>query len=210
MLLLTCYFTTFFTPQPIFLRRSMDVPFRVKRYRGTQPADPRPKAVCSAPVHSRELAPNRIDGLSMISSVRPQMNFVSPNPLPAPTILPRRSQVFRAYEPPPAPSFISSRRSQPYPSSCEQELSADASTPLRPHPLPSVFSPLRGSQSSRTRSSPQSASQQHVGSTGGVSPARNMWSGFFGFGGGWAGGQFHPGYDSRTSSTYFIGPPGSL
>ena len=140
----------------------MDVPFRVKRYRGTQPADPRPQAVCSAPVHSRELAPNRIDGLSTISSVRPQVNLVSPNPLPAPTILPRRSQVFLDQEPPPAPSFISSRRSQPYPSSCEQDLSADASNPLSDHPLPSVFSPLRGSQSRRTRSSPQSASQQHV------------------------------------------------
>ena len=29
---------------------------------------------------------------------------------------------------------------------------------------------------------------QLVGSTGGVSPARNMWSGFFGLGGGWGGG----------------------
>ena len=28
---------------------------------------------------------------------------------------------------------------------------------------------------------------QHVGSTGGVSPARNMWSGLFGFGGGGGG-----------------------
>ena len=124
---------------------------------------PRPKAASVTPAHNRELAPDRLDGLANVSAIRPQLSFVShTSPLAAPKILPRRSQVFSEFEPPPAPVFRSSRRSQPYPSSCENELFTEASTPLgATSPLP-MFSPLQGARQSHTRSSPQNASQQHV------------------------------------------------
>ena len=90
------------------------------------------------------------------------MSFVShPTPFAAPKILPRRPQVFSEFEPP-APVFSSSRRSQPYPSSFENEQFVATSTPLdATSPLP-TFSPLQGARQSHSRSSPQNASQQHV------------------------------------------------
>ena len=49
-----------------------------------------------------------------------------------------------------------------------------------------------------------------LGQRGGLAPPVTCGLVFSGWGGVGGWGQFHPGYDSRTSSTYFIGPPGSL
>ena len=141
----------------------MDPPFRVKRYRGPQHLPSRPKAASCTPVHSRELAPDRIDGLPNTSAVRPPSCFVdNPYPVLAPQISPRRTQVFQNFEPLPPPVFKSARRSQPYPSIFHAEHVQDVGSPSSSFVPAPVSSPPLGLRQKHSSLSPQNVSQQSL------------------------------------------------
>ena len=107
----------------------MEPAFRLKHSRGPQFDPPRPKACPNMPPHSRELAPHRLDDVSIPSQIRPTLG-PTPNPCPlaAPQYSPRRIQNFSDFAPLPPPVFHNHRRSQPYPSTIRPALVNEAWT----------------------------------------------------------------------------------
>ena len=146
------------SPQPFF-RDGCTV--QSQTLSGPQTELVRPKAVCETPPHNRELAPHRIDKFPNASPIRPSSNFsAASSPLPAPVIMPRRSQSFEHFAPLQKPVFRTEHRSQPYPSSCLPEPLNDAAGFTPDDPIPD--STHSDSHFKVTGSRPQLRSQQSV------------------------------------------------
>ena len=139
----------------------MESAFRLKHSRGPQFDPPRPKACPNMPPHSRELAPHRLDAVSIPSQIRPTLD-PTPNPCPlaAPQYSPRRIQNFSDSAPLPPPVFHNHRRSQPYPSTIRPALVNDLSFELNPPPVHDLPMLDSGLDHQAKRSSAQPALQQ--------------------------------------------------
>ena len=99
----------------------MECSFCVERYQWEPQRDafiePVSKACGSAPPHSRELAPFRLDGLALSSLIQPSLpSPPPPQPPLAPSVRPQRIRPDAHDDPLPPPAFKSCRRSQTYPS----------------------------------------------------------------------------------------------